>query len=289
MNSPLADIVKRSPGPDSTWRQFAKSIPPLYWLGGLWNYLMFRNALRAYQREYCRHATHRSPPPMLRYRVHRALDEASYLEAGRLIAEAIIGILRDNGISPEGRDVLDFACGPGRVIANFHLLEPRARLMGSDIDREAIEWARINLGDSASFHVNGISPPTEIPDESFDIIYSISLFTHLDEARQDVWLTKLARLLRPGGVLLTTTHGLLAMDSCSQDELDELNERGIAFRVDRKGRFKLDGLPDFYQTTFHTREYIAQHWTRFLELQAYREGGIGNHQDVVLLKKPAVA
>jgi SAM-dependent methyltransferase len=281
-HSEIASGTRQEP----RWRRLAKSVPPLYWLGGVWNFLRFRAALRASRRAYDRQGQHRYPPPMLRYRVHRSLEETSYARAGRVIAEAVVGQLCARGISLQDRDVLDFGCGPGRVVTDFCRLAPGARLVGSDIDHEAIDWARANLGHLATFRVNGILPPTDFPDGSFDVIYSISLFTHLDESAQDEWLTELSRLLRPGGVLLTTTHGRFAMGSCTPEERDKLLRQGIAFRVDHKGRFKLDGLPDFYQTTFHTREYIERHWTRFLELLAYHEGGIGNHQDIVLLRKP---
>lgn len=222
---------------------------------------------------------------MLRYRVHRSFDERGYEEMGRVVADAIVDMLRSEHVDLEGRDVLDFACGPGRVIRDFHQLVPTARLTGSDVDHEAIDWARANLSDVASFHLNPSAPPTAFANASFDIIYSISLFTHLDEVSQDAWLEELARLLRPGGVLLTSVHGRPAQASCTGREHDELERHGIAFRVDRKGRFKLDGLPDFYQTTFHARAYVERHWTRFLDLRAYREGGIHGLQDLVLLAK----
>lgn len=268
-------------------RNCLKSIPLLYWAVGWVRYLQFRQALKRYQFEYDAQPAQVQPPPMLRYRVHGVLDESSYVEAGRNIALAMVEILRDAGVPLAGRDVLDFACGPGRVISYFHKLVPDARLAGSDLDREAIDWARANLGKVASFHCNDADPPTAFDDGSFDVIYSISLFTHLNAAAQDFWLQEFARLLRPGGVLLATIHGRLAMASCTHAERTVLDREGIAFRVDRKGRFKLDGLPDFYQTTFHTRDYVERHWAQFLNLQTYREGGIGNHQDVVLLAKPA--
>lgn len=270
----------------SRLHEFAKSIPPLYWSVGALRYLRFRRELGIHERAYAAEAgVHRNPPPMLRYRVHRSFDERSYEEMGRILAGAIVDCLRDSHVELEHRDVLDFACGPGRVIRDFHAQVPSARLQGSDIDAQAIAWAQANLGDIAAFHLNGSTPPTGFHDASFDVIYCISLFTHLDEASQDAWLAELARMLRPNGALLTTVHGRAASAPCSERERALLKRDGIMFRVDRKGRFKLDGLPDFYQTTYHTRAYVEHHWTRHFDMRAYREGGIHGHQDIVLLSR----
>jgi SAM-dependent methyltransferase len=258
----------------------------LYWLAGLGRYVAFRRRLRKADEAYAANAS-TLPPPMLRYRVHGALDETSYVSVGRLVARTIFDALLRRGGEWKDLAVLDFACGPGRVATELKKLAPTCRLEGSDIDREAIAWARANLRDVGEFGANEPSPPTRYPDRRFDVIYSVSLFTHLDERAQDAWLKELARLLGPGGMFVTTVHGRFATQSCSEGELRELAERGIAYRVDRKGRFKLDGLPDFYQTTFHTREYVTRRWGSVLEVVDYLEGGLGGHQDVVVMKKAA--
>ena len=247
--------------------------------------MRFRRELSRHQREYREQTEPRNPPPMLRYRVHHSFDEHSYEEMGAYLAKTIVDTLRNAGVDLDDREVLDFACGPGRVIRDFHRLVPAARLTGTDIDGEAIGWARSNLGHVAEFCLNRETPPTMFADASFDVIYSISLFTHLDESSQDAWLKELSRLLRSGGLLLTTVHGRFAAGSCTDQERAELSRAGMAFRVDRKGRFKLDGLPDFYQTTFHTREYVERHWSQFLDVLSYAEGGVHEHQDLILLVK----
>jgi SAM-dependent methyltransferase len=265
-------------------RTLAKDIGPLYWLAGALRYVAFLARLREENRL---HAARGSslPPPMLRYRVHGALDESSYVSVGREVARTLFDALRRRGIEWEGKDVLDFACGPGRVAAELKKLAPACGLQGSDIDGEAIAWAQWHLRAVGTFHANEPVPPTRFPDGRFDVIYSVSLFTHLDERAQDLWLHELARILKPGGTFATTVHGRLAMRSCSDAELRVLAQRGIAYRVDRKGRFKLDGLPDFYQTTFHTREYVERTWTRELEIVDYVEGGLGGHQDLVVMRR----
>lgn len=266
-------------------REIAKKIAPLYWLAGYVRHLRFTRSLRTANLAYACQVSPPIPPPMLRYRVHGALDESSYIDVGKSIASCLVHCLDSHAIDANDSTILDFACGPGRVAVEFKRLNPSCRLAGSDIDKEAIAWARVHLIESADFTTNEPVPPTRHANGNFDIIYSISLFTHLDEPLQKLWLAELARILKPGGTLLTTIHGNFARASCTQDELKELDRNGIAFRVDRKGRFKLDGLPDFYQTTFHTRAYVAKVWSEFFEVVDHLEGGLGQHQDLVVLRR----
>lgn len=268
-------------------RRAAKRIPPLYWLAGFINYAHFRRALARANGTEKSAGSGASPPPLLRYRVHRAFDEASYVENGRLIARCLVDAMREIGVSLKSMAVLDFACGPGRVIKEFARMTESCTFYGSDIDEEAIAWAQSHLSEIAQFSINAIQPPTDFPDAAFDVIYSVSLFTHLDEHDQDEWLDELSRILKPDGVLVATTHGRFAKDSCTAEELKQLQRHGIFYRTDRKGRFKVDGLPDFYQTTFHTLDYVKQHWGSRFTILNHLEGGLGGHQDLVIMRKSA--
>ena len=265
-------------------RQIAKKIPPLYWLAGCVKYFKFRRALRLANLAHVFEDSPTLPPPLLRYRVHGAFDNSSFVEAGKSIASTLVQSLQSQGIVANEATILDFGCGPGRVAAELKKRIPSCHLYGSDIDREAIAWAQEHLIGLADFATNEPCPPTPYASNTFDVIYSISLFTHLDEASQNLWLAELARVLKPGGTLLTTIHGAFARASCTPEELQELNRKGIVFRVGRKGRFKLDGLPDYYQTTFHTLAYVARVWGVFFEVVDHIQGGLGQHQDLIILR-----
>lgn len=271
------------------WRQAAKRIAPLYWLAGLWRYAGFRMQLARANRVDPGNPDARLPPPMLRYRVHRALDAESYLRNGQAIARCLVDALNKHGATLRHRVVLDFACGPGRVISELASATESCSLHGSDIDAEAIAWASENLSSVAEFSTNTTSAPTDYPDAMFDVIYSVSLFTHLNTAAQDEWLAEMQRLLKPGGTLLVTTHGRFTLDSCTPDERAALQREGIVYRTDHKGRFKVDGLPDFYQTTFHTVDYVQRHWGRYFSIVEHIEGGLNGHQDMVVMRKRATA
>jgi len=264
-------------------RELARRVGPIYQLVGLARYVRFRARLAIENRRY-RAREAESPPPLLRYRVHGAFEEEVYREAGRVIADCVVAAWRRHLPVAEAR-VLDFGCGPGRVAVRVTERMPRCRLWGSDIDAEAVAWAQRHLADVGTFSVNDPSPPMRFDDGAFDVVYAVSVFTHLDEPVQLAWLEELARVIAKGGLLIATVHGAPAHASCRPQERAELGRRGFCFRVDRTGRLKLDGLPDFYQTTFHTRDYVERMWTRGFRLVEYAEGGLHGHQDIVVLRR----
>ncbi|HTC95998.1 MAG TPA: class I SAM-dependent methyltransferase [Terriglobales bacterium] len=229
------------------------------------------------------------PPPVLRYRVHGYLDGKSFLNAGQTCAGEIRSSLRLAGKELYAfHDVLDFGCGCGRVLRYFHDHPPSCRLHGTDIDPAAIAWCRRNLG-FAGFTKNDLLPPLPFPDASFDLLYAFSVFTHLDESYQLRWLQELKRVVKPGGTLMISTHGAHAQADIaqrivfSQGDLETLQTKGFLFKVLEIGRFKLDGLPDFYQCAFHTRQYIDKVWSRLFKVELYIERGMNRHQDLVVL------
>lgn len=266
-------------------KQVVKAVPGVDEAVGLLRYLQYRRALRrAVESEP---AASDLPPPHLRYRVHRSFDIAEYRATGRDVAASISQAFAGAGATLADKDVLDLGSGPGRVARWLKAAHPSMRLTCVDIDDEAVAWGQAQAPDVASFVHGSPHPPSAFAAQSFDAVYCISLFTHLDEPMQDAWLGEIRRVLKPGGLLLATTHGELATSSCSEGELERLRRDGIVFRTTGKRRIKLDGLPGFYQTTFHTRDYVEARWSRTLELVSYLPGGIQRHQDIVVLRRPA--
>ncbi|MCP6725914.1 class I SAM-dependent methyltransferase, partial [Klebsiella pneumoniae] len=80
--------------------------------------------------------------------------------------------------------VLDFGCGCGRVTRWWADFE--GAVAGSDVNAEAVAWCRENLG-FASFEQNALAPPLDFDDASFDLVYALSVFTHLTEELQLAW------------------------------------------------------------------------------------------------------
>jgi len=212
------------------------------------------------------------------------MQEGVYLHAGLVIATCIDEGWRRHRQGPPS-EVLDFGCGPGRVAIQFKQLDRGCKLSGTDIDPEAVSWAREHLSEIGVFETNALVPPLRYAKDFLDLVYTVSVFTHLDEESQFQWLEELARVLRSGGLLIATVHGATARASCTLSEIAALEAKGFVYRVDRTGRLKLDGLPDSYQTTFHSKAYVERTWQHHFELLEYLEGGLAGDQDVVILSR----
>ena len=109
--------------------------------------------------------------------------------------------------------------------------------------------------------------------------------THLDEKMQMTWLEELNRIMKPGAILLLTVHGRKDHKLLIPEKNKMLYEKGFLFEITSSGKYKLDGLPSFYQTSYHTRDYIFSIWSKYFSILNFIEQGMNNHQDVICLGK----
>ncbi|MES1247375.1 MAG: class I SAM-dependent methyltransferase [Actinomycetota bacterium] len=214
------------------------------------------------------------PPRRLMVRVAMTADADWFLRSGRAGYDAIAAHVDLDRLGA----VLDFGCGCGRVTRYFHDFD--GEVAGSDLSGDAVEWCRDNLA-FGSFVTNRIEPPLVFDDESFDLVYALSVFTHLTDELQLAWRDELRRVLRPGGTLVLTTHGTSYLPRLDQHERERF-ERGEL--VVRWGEVAGSNLCSAYHPERYLRETFAQGFT-FVELEP--EGARGNPtQDLVLLQKP---
>ena len=221
------------------------------------------------------------PPPHLIVRVAGTPDAAWFLESGRLAAQSITEVLERAGTRIGSLDsMLDFGCGCGRVVRHWTGLD--VKVCGSDLSGAAIDWCRENLP-FARFETNGLSPPLGFGGESFDFAYALSVLTHLPEAIQHDWMDELRRVVRPGGLVLVTTHGERYLERLDADEQQRFRAGEL---VVRWGEVPGSNLC----TTFHPPSWVRQRLLPhgFEEVTFVPEGAAGNpYQDVFLLRRAA--
>mgnify|MGYP005849761411 CR=1 FL=1 len=154
---------------------------------------------------YRRHAA--LPPAKLKFRVAENSSASLFLSVGERTMANLEAALESAGLTlAGGQTALDFGCGCGRTMFWLSRRFPAVYWHGCDVDAEAVQWCGRSFP-NAVFSVNTEFPPLSCASSSFDIIFGISVFTHLAEEYQKAWVPELHRVLKPGGVLLLSFYG----------------------------------------------------------------------------------
>ena len=217
------------------------------------------------------------PPRRLMVRVAGTADADWFLRSGRAAFDAIAAHVP----IAEVESVLDFGCGCGRVLRYWQ--GHPGTVAGSDRDDGAVDWCRRHLP-FAQLTRNDLAPPLGFADESFDLVYALSVFTHLTDALQETWRDELRRVLRPGGRLLVTTHGRSYLPRLEDDERARFEGGEL---VVRWSELPGSNLCSAYHPEAYVRDTLA---AGFELVMIEPEGARGNPtQDVVVLRRPVSA
>ena len=205
-----------------------------------------------------------------------------YDHVGQRTREDLEALLPDDW-SWEGKRVLDFGCGAGRTLRHFAPEAERAEIWGCDIHAESVEWIAANL--VPPFHVfqNGESPPLDRPDGSFDLIWCVSVFTHLTDT-WSAWMLELRRVLTADGLLIVTFMG----EGMAQFLGREWDEERTGMHVLQLGQPWDLGGP----MVLHSPWWIREHWGRAFDVLDVRPHGFATQpqdgQGSVLLRNNGV-
>jgi SAM-dependent methyltransferase len=228
-----------------------------------------------------------SPPRELIDRTGRFSDQSDervrelYAGYGRAPKAAITGAL-PAGYSFEGRRVLDFGCGSGRVLREFLPEAESGEFWGCDLHAPTIDWLNENLSPPLHFYVND-QVPMPHPDGYFDLIYAISVFTHITHD-WSAWLLELHRILKPDGYLLAT---IIGPSEWGRSLADPPDENGLGMCVQRLGQglTKTSG-----PRLLHSPWWLRSHWGRAFEIVSLSPVGFaGTYHGFVLGRKKDVA
>ena len=151
----------------------------------------------------------------------------------------------DRPLSKTGR-VLEFAAGFGRFTRHLVKVLP-GRVTCSDVMPGSIEFLREQFGvDSfASSH----DPAIVVQSGQYDLVFVLSMFTHLPTHMWGPWLRALKRMVKPGGLLLFSVHN---------EEV--AREIGVVFDAQGTHFISSSESPSIdtqtYGTTFTTRKFV---------------------------------
>jgi ubiquinone/menaquinone biosynthesis C-methylase UbiE len=202
----------------------------------------------------------------------------------------------DRPLGAETR-ILDFGVSWGRIIRFFLKDTDAANLHGVDVNDEYLAAAR-DSGCQAT--LQKITPLGTLPysDESFDLVYAYSVFTHLPENDQDHWLAEIRRVTKPGGILVATVEPPRFIEFFKDVDPDDetrhpwhrqmskkiKDDPGIKTRLDEKGFSYIRGS-DTYGDTIMTSAYAQQHWGQYFEVRDFLDDPAKFWQAVVTAKR----
>jgi SAM-dependent methyltransferase len=182
----------------------------------------------------------------------------AFLDPTRAGATAIREVLGDRLRGT----VLDFGCGCGRTVRHWYGQD--LDLHGCDYNPRLVAWCQENLPFMQAV-VNDSHPPSPYPADNFDVLYAMSVLTHLTEESQQLWLEDWRRILKPGGFLLFTTHGDSHSEHLGRRERPRYDAGELVVRHPR-----IEGLNSC--VALHPPSYVRERLLADWELLHFRPG-----------------
>jgi SAM-dependent methyltransferase len=133
----------------------------------------------------------------------------------------------------EGKDVLDAACGVG--YGSAALARAAARVVGADVDAEAIAYARERYAaPNVEFVVADLHDPP-FGDRVFDAVVSFETIEHL--RAPELFVRHAARMLRDGGIFIASTPHAERTTTAPDNPFHEIEFSREDFEQLLRGRF----------------------------------------------------
>jgi len=172
------------------------------------------------------------PPNYYLYETYR-LDYEQYKEDGELTAKEIIEWTA-NYLQGQLK-ILEWGCGVARIVRHIPgVVDKNSIVVGTDINATMIEWNSKNIPD-VNFTKIDYSPPTGFHDNQFNLVFALSVFTHIEVSFQAKWVAEIYRIISENGIFLFTTHGKKYEINLNDDEKKVLDIQG-ALTIDYKQR-----------------------------------------------------
>jgi len=237
---------------------------------------------------FCMSSFEPEPDEESRWRVSGARGLAPFLREGATNFQKLQRSLqRYAGKSfRDFESVLDWGCGCGRLLRFLPHSMPR-KVTGVDVDPLNLAWCRDHLS-FGDYRFVGTMPPLPFPDGRFDLVYGISVLSHLAEDVQNAWLAELSRIVAPGGWVLQSIMGkqaFIRFPKHGRHSYATWQENGFWDEGVNDHITKVISDAEYYRNVFQTPEYVRSEWARYFDVVEIVPATIGNYQDLVIMRK----
>jgi len=214
---------------------------------------------------------------------------ARYTRQGSATIDQFTALAAHHVGPPEGLRWMELGCGYGRLVRQLKTRVTPDQISVTDVDQRGVAFC------AAEFGVRGYPsdrPTDELEFDPVDVLYAVSVISHLDLDAVDAILRLSLRTLRPGGLALLSTHGLSTLGHLDAYGPAWPSMRGeIEAQLASKGGAFLPypGLDPSYGLAWHDPAMLT---ARIRELGGpmvasvdVLERGLEEHQDLYLIQR----
>ncbi|MBR0774554.1 class I SAM-dependent methyltransferase [Bradyrhizobium diazoefficiens] len=213
----------------------------------------------------------------------KAID--AYFNGGEDCASKFAALCREHLQPPGPSSVLEFASGYGRVARFAKHVLPETNWICSDVHPQAVDFISSKLGMEASLSVS--EPGAWTLHREFDVVFALSFFSHMPATTFAPWLARLFRNVKPGGVLIFTTHGSASLHMWRTVGMQAaFDQRGFYWNSNSDQR---DLDPVDYGTSAATVAFVERAVQAIpgAELIRFQQAYWWGHQDLYVVSKRA--
>jgi SAM-dependent methyltransferase len=232
------------------------------------------------------------PPPEFWQRWGLTAEE--YLREGARDVNAMLDTFDEVGVSAGELlpRVLDFGCAEGRMLRFIPRTEGSVR-WGVDINAERIAWAQQHLSPPFLFATTTTAPHLPFEDNYFDLVFALSVFTHISDLA-DAWFLELLRILRPGGHVWLTIHdehtvelllGRYSEGGMHAEMVELVRQFDEETEVLRTDWVYFTVLADPAAQVFHNADYLVDKWSRLADCLVVKQEATGYQTALVFRKR----
>jgi 2-polyprenyl-3-methyl-5-hydroxy-6-metoxy-1,4-benzoquinol methylase len=161
-------------------------------------------SIRDNKRFHQQYPSFSTPPTRLAFESYGHTNWFEYRDMGAAHARIIEKLIREK-LAEKPVRLLEWGCGAGRILRHLNHVD-HWDVNGVDVDQEPVSWCKKYLPEM-NVSLSEFSPPLCFETESFDVVYHYSVWTHLSHEMIEIWIKELKRVLKPGGIMIATTHG----------------------------------------------------------------------------------
>ncbi len=237
------------------------------------------------------------PVPGLRGQVHYndfmlTSPDTAHVESYLRGAKQFVDILGQS-LAEAGRDfdnvgaLLEVGCGYGRIVRELRDRVPASKIHVTDVIDEGARFAASEFGVTKIPLLEEAGPEWS---SCFDLVYLLSVYTHLRRDMVEDNLRKVARVLKPAGVAVFTIHGEGSARTAERYDQYWLDKAEVNRELAATGCY-YERYPYYYGEygltwfTLAAVQKMVADIVPELEFVAYHPMAVDGHQDVFVYRK----